>query len=50
MRFFIIKAGLIFIKLKQVFIKVLILNNFDMKYHIYIKTNISRYIIGGILN
>ena len=39
-----------FIKFRQVFIKALILNYFDLKHHIQIKTNIFKYIISEIFN
>ena len=39
-----------FIKLKQAFIQALILNHFDLKHHILIKTNALGYVIGGILS
>ena len=39
-----------FIKLKQVFIKVLILNHFDLEHYIFMKTNVSTYIISKIFS
>ena len=48
--FLIFKARLVFIKLRQVFIEALILHYFDLKYHIWIKTNIFRYVINRILS
>lgn len=44
------KSKTIFLYLQIAFIKVLILYHFDLKYHIRIKTNISRYTIDKILN
>lgn len=48
--FFILKARLLFTKLRQIFIKILILYYFDPKYHFYIKRNILGYAINRILN
>ena len=39
-----------FIKLKQVFIKVLILNYFDLECHNQIETDLSSYAIGKVFN
>ncbi len=36
--------------LDLVFVKALILNHFDLKYYIYIKTNIFSYTINRIFN
>ena len=44
------KARLVLIKLRQVFVEALILDNFDSEYHIVIETNASGYAIGRILN
>ena len=44
------KARLAFTKLRKAFTKTLILRHFDAKCHIWIKTDISGYAIGGILN
>lgn len=44
--FFILKARLVFTKLKQIFIETSNLHYFDLKYHIWIKTNASKYAIG----
>ena len=39
-----------FLPYGYIFIKTLILNYFDLKYHIQIKTNTSDYIIGRIFS
>ena len=39
-----------FIKLRQAFVKALILNHFDSKRHIQIETDALGYAISGILN
>lgn len=44
------KAKLAFDKLRQVFIKISILYYFDPKCHIWVKTDVSSYIIGTILS
>lgn len=46
--FFLLKARLAFIKLRQVFIKIPIFHHFDLKYYIYIKIDIFDYIISEI--
>ena len=38
------------IKLKQAFIKALILNHFDPEQHIWVETDASGYAIGGVFN
>ena len=48
--FFTSKAKLAFTKLSQTFVKALILHYFDLKYHIQIETDISKYIISKILS
>lgn len=48
--FFIFRAMLKFIKSKQIFVKVPILHYFDLKYHIWIEIDISRYAIKEILS
>ena len=48
--FFTSETRLAFIQLKQAFVKALILYYFDLESHIRIETNISSYIIGGILS
>ena len=48
--FFIPEARLVFIKLRQAFIKAPILHHFDLKRHIRIKTDESNYAIGRVLN
>ena len=48
--FFILGAKLAFIKLRQGFIKALILYHFDLKHYIHIKTNVSDYAINGVLS
>lgn len=49
-RFFIPRARLSFAKLRQTFIKALILYHFDAKCHIWIEINISGYIINRVLS
>ena len=44
------KASLAFIQLKKVFIKALILQHFNTKCYIQIKTNASSYAIGEVIN
>lgn len=44
------KTKLAFIKLKQVFVKTSIFYNYYFEYYIYIKTNISDYLIVRILD
>lgn len=44
------EARLAFVKLKKVFIKALILYYFDLKYYIYIETNLLDYDISRIFN
>ena len=48
--FFIPKARLMFIQLKQAFIKAAIFYHFDPKCHIWIEIDASGYAIGGILS
>ena len=43
-------ARMAFTKLRQAFIKVLILHHFDPKRHIRVETDISGYAIGGVLS
>ena len=47
--FFTFRAKLAFIKLRQTFLKTLILHQFDPECHIQIETDASGYIIGGVL-
>ena len=44
------KARQAFLQLKKAFAKVLILISFDPKKEIIVKTNISNYILGGVIN
>ena len=44
------RVKLAFTKLRQVFLKVLILHHFDLERHIRIKTNALGYAIGGVLS
>ena len=44
------KARLVFTKLKQVFVKALILYHLDLEHHIWIKTDISGYAIVVVLS
>ena len=39
-----------FTKLRQAFIKALILYHFDPKHHIRVKMDVSGYVIGEVLN
>ena len=39
-----------FTKLRQVFVKTPILYYFDLKYHIWVKTDALGYTIGGVLS
>lgn len=48
--FFISRARQAFIKLRQVFIKVLIPNYFDLKHHIHITIDFSHYVINESLS
>ena len=48
--FLILNTRIVFNYLQLAFIKTLILRYFDLKNHIWIKTNISSYIINNILN
>ncbi len=48
--FFITNTKKSFTKLRQAFIKVPILNHFDLERHIQIETDTSGYIIGKILS
>ena len=48
--FLISKARLVFIKLRQALVKTPILYHFDLKYHIWIKIDISGYTIDGVLS
>ena len=47
---FIFGARLVFTKLKQAFVKALILHYFDLKRYIWVETNVSSYAIGRIFN
>lgn len=49
-RYLTIKARETFINLRQIFIKALILQNFDPKYYILIKTNALGYTISKVLS
>lgn len=44
------KAKIAFTRLRQAITKALILQLFDPKYHIWIKTNAFGYAISGLLN
>lgn len=48
--FLTLKVRLAFNELKQAFIKALILYNFNLKCHIYIKTDILDYVISKIFS
>lgn len=49
-RFLNFKASIGFTQLKQVFTKATIFQHFDLKYYIRIKTDVSGYLIGGVLS
>lgn len=49
-RFLTFKVRIIFIQLKQIFIKAPILQYFNLKYYIWIETNASSYTINRVLN
>lgn len=48
--FLFFKAKKTFMYLEKFFIKAMILEYFDLKYYIYIKTNILRYVISKVFN
>ena len=48
--FFTSGAGLAFTKLREVFVKALILYHFELKYYIRVETDISSYAIGGVFS
>lgn len=48
--FLTLRARLIFAKLRYVFIKILILYHFDLKWFILFKTNALGYTIGKVLS
>ena len=48
--FFIFGARLAFTKLRQTFIKALLLYYFDLEYHIRIETDASDYIVSEIFS
>ena len=48
--FLTLDVDIVFIKLRQIFIKVLIFQYFDLKYYIQIATNILSYTIRYILD
>ena len=48
--FLTLRAKLAFTKLRQVFLKAPILHHFDSERHIWIKTDVSGYAIGGVLS
>ena len=48
--FFIANARRTFTKLRQAFIKVPILNHFDLEYHIRIEMDALGYVIGGVFS
>ena len=50
LNFLTLKVRLAFIKLKQAFIKALILHYFDLEHHIRIEIDVSGYVIGRIFN
>ncbi len=48
--FFISRARKAFPKLRQAFVKTLILNHFNLERYIQIEMDVSGYTMGGILN
>ena len=48
--FFTFGARLTFTKLRQVFVKVLIIHHFDPKCYIWIETDVLGYAIGGVFS
>ena len=48
--FLILGAKLVFTKLRQAFVKALILQHFDPERHIRIETDVSGYAISGVLS
>lgn len=48
--FFTFRAKLVFIQLKQTFVKALMFHYFDLKYYIRIETNVLKYAISKILS
>ena len=48
--FLTLRARLAFTKLRQAFVKAPILYHFDSEDYIRVKTNVSGYAIGGVLN
>ena len=44
------RTKLTFIKLRQVFVKALILHHFDPECYIRVETDISGYVIGGVFS
>lgn len=47
--FFTLKAWLVFIELRQAFVKAMIFHLFDPEWHILIETNLSDYTIGRVI-
>ena len=50
LKFFTFGAKLVFTKLRQVFVKALILHYFDLERYIRIETDVSSYAIGRVFN
>lgn len=50
MDFLIPRAKKVFVHLERAFFKTLIFRHFDLEYHIYIKIDISRHVIGRVLS
>ena len=50
LEFFIVRARRVFTKLRQAFIKVLIIYYFDLKVYIWIETDVLSYVTDRILN
>ena len=48
--FFTFRARLTFTKLRQTFVKTLILHYFDLEHHILVEMDVSGYDIGGIFS
>ena len=50
LNFLILKVRIAFTKLRQIFVKALILHHLDSEYHIWVETDIPGYTIGGVFS
>ena len=48
--FLTLEVKLVFLQLRQAFTKAFILHHFDPEHYIWIKTDASGYVLGGILS